>query len=75
MVQSKLLGLEFDTTSISNELGQVADTCSSCNDRLMGGSIKDWEKNYKEGLEKLKIAGVDKVVNELQRQVDEFLGQ
>ncbi len=75
MVPSKLVGLQFDTESISTEMGQVSGVIASYNDRLMGGSIEDWDATYNEAIQKMKIAGRDKVVNELQRQVDEFLGQ
>lgn len=75
MVPSKLSGLIFDLTPIETEYTQVIQTIGKYNDRLVTGSIDNWDATYNEALEKMKIAGRDKVVAELQRQVDEFLGQ
>ena len=35
---------------------------------------QDWEKAYDEYVEKSKRAGLDKVIEEAQRQIDEFKG-
>ncbi len=75
MVPSKLVGLQFDTSKIQTKYEQVASVMGSYNNTLMGGSVEDWDATYKEAIQKMEVAGVDVVIDELQRQVDEFLGQ
>lgn len=73
MIPSVLAGIQFDTSSFENEWTQVNNVIAEYNDRLMGGSVDNWDSVYAEAMDKLKIAGRDKVISELQRQVDEFL--
>ena len=73
-VVSKLVGITFDYSSIQSKIDQINAIYSEYNDALFYGSKgKDWEAYYDEFVEKLKIAGVDEVTAELQRQVDAFL--
>lgn len=73
MIPSVLAGIQFDTTSFETEWSQVNSVVGEYVDRLSCGSIDNWEAVYEEAMSKLKIAGRDKVISELQRQVDEFL--
>lgn len=75
MIPCELAGMQFDLTPIETEWTQVNEVIAQYNDRLMGGSVEDWDATYNEAIAKMKVAGRDKVIDELQRQIDEFLGQ
>ncbi len=73
MIPSPIAGIQFDLSAVETEWSQVSSTIAEYNDRLMSGSVEDWDATYKEAMNKMKIAGRDKLIKELQRQVDEFL--
>lgn len=73
-VASKLVGISFDFTSVQSKIDQINAIYGEYKDALIYGSKgKDWEVYYDEFAEKIKIAGVDEVIEELQKQVDAFL--
>lgn len=71
-VKSKLLGFTFLTTNITRELSNVTSVVSEYNTGMQKGynDPKNYLSEYKS---KLKTAGLDKMIEEAQRQVDEFL--
>ena len=72
-LQNPLDSLFFDTTSIKNEIAKRDQINSEVAKLLQYGVAEDVDKAINELVEKQKQAGLDKVLSELQRQVDEFL--
>ena len=71
---SPIMGFRIDTAPIATELEQIAAVEKEYKDTLMTGAMgSKWESTYNEFIEKLEIAGLDKVMIELQAQVDAFL--
>jgi len=74
-IPSAISGIYIDKTPIEVELSQ----CSAVNDDylnlLTGGAVSDWEKVYNEAMEKLKLAGNEKVKKYLQSVIDDYTGQ
>lgn len=71
--RSKLMGFQPDTSAIADMLSQVSSIQSQYLQPLNCGAVPDWEANYTEFKEKLRTAGEEKIIEELQKQVDEFL--
>jgi putative aldouronate transport system substrate-binding protein len=69
---SPLLGFTYDATNVKNEESAIVNIYKEYNDGL-GTGVLDPEKALPEYNEKLKKAGMDKVIAEKQKQVDEFL--
>lgn len=73
-IVSPLIGLKPDISSFTTELTQIRAIVNEYHKTLLSGALgDDWEEKYEEFLAKLKAAGVDKVNEELQKQVDEFI--
>ncbi len=72
-IPSKIAGITIDTTAIDTELNQCSGVVGEYQDQLASGALDDWEAVYAEAMRKLEVAGNDKVIAELQRQVDEYL--
>lgn len=71
--RSKLMGFQPDVSQIQDMLSQTAAITTQYRKPLDAGAVPDWEAHYSEYKEKLKTAGDDQIIAELQRQVDEFL--
>lgn len=71
--KSKLIGFTADTSKMSDKFAQIKTVKTEYTQGLLTGAIENHEAYYEEFMEKLKIAGIDEVKAELQRQVDEFL--
>lgn len=69
---SKLLGFSFDTTPIKNEVGAMSNINQQYGPGLYTGTI-DPNKALPEYIDKLKQAGLDKVLAEKQKQIDAWL--
>ncbi|RAU92346.1 ABC transporter substrate-binding protein [Paenibacillus sp. YN15] len=69
---SPLLGFTYDATNVKNEESAIVNIYKEYNDGL-GTGVLDPAKALPEYIEKLKKAGMDKVIAEKQKQVDEFL--
>lgn len=69
---SPLLGFTYDATNVKNEESAIANIYKEYNEAL-GSGVLDPIKALPEYNEKLKKAGMDKVIAEKQKQVDEFL--
>lgn len=65
-------GFKFDKTPVEMEIAAVSTVMSEYRKQVIMGSM-DPEPILKEYNEKLKTAGIDKIVEEAQRQYDEFL--
>ncbi len=74
-VRSVLTGFELDTRMIAIEMARVDLVAAAYRDKLSQGIAEDWESLYQEFLQKMNEAGAEKVRQEMQRQIDEFLQQ
>ena len=72
-VLSEYIGFYPKFKEIEDELGQIEAIDTEYKETLLSG-VKgdDWEQYYKEYENKLKLAGYDKIVENLQKQADEF---
>ena len=71
--RSYLMGFQADTTQITDMLSQVSSIVTQYLQPLNVGSVDDWEGNYNEFKKKLRIAGEEQIIEELQKQINEFL--
>ncbi len=67
--KSPLLGFVFDTTPVASEIAQVSSISSEYG-ALVNGS-RDYNEFYDEYKARMKAAGVEKIRDEVQRQIDE----
>ncbi|MCR5557712.1 MAG: extracellular solute-binding protein [Butyrivibrio sp.] len=72
--KSAALGFAFDTSSVENEITQLDNVCSKYQIGLECGAL-DPETALAEFNEELKSAGIETVIAEKQRQLNEFLGK
>ncbi|WP_168122461.1 ABC transporter substrate-binding protein [Paenibacillus sp. HB172176] len=71
---SKLFGFSFDPDSVKAEAANCSAIVNEYKAAFNTGMFgDDTEKKYNEFLAKLKTAGVEKVIAEKQRQIDEFM--
>lgn len=66
-----LLGFNFDTSKVSTELASVQNVREEFWPALMTGSVNP-DEYLPKAIEKFKAAGLDKVIAEAQRQIDEW---
>lgn len=71
-VVSPLMGFELDTRMIVVEMAKVDLVVEEYLDTLERGTSRDWEKTYDEMIAKMKEAGADKVIGEMQKQIQAF---
>ena len=71
---SYLMGFALDTTSIDTKLAQINAVRTEYAGPASSG-VLDTQKLIDEMTEKMKTAGDQEVVDEIQRQIDEFLAQ
>lgn len=72
-VVSPLTGFELDTRMIVIEMEKIELVVEEYLDILEQGTSENWEETYQEMLYKMKEAGADKVIEEMQNQLDAFL--
>lgn len=70
--KSPLLGFRCDLNDIKTETAQLQAIANEYILPLSTGAIADWEGQYEQFMSKLKSAGVEKVKEEVQKQIDEF---
>jgi len=70
-IQSPLLGFVPENSVIQAELGNCETVIKEYLDTIQFG-LKDPEEVLPEFIEELKIAGSDTIVNEIQKQIDEW---
>lgn len=72
-IKSPLLGFKPNNESFKNELAHLNVVINEYRTTLRSGSAPDHEKVYNEFVQKMKKAGSDKIVEELNKQITEFL--
>ena len=72
-VPNVLDGLFFDTEPIKNEIAKRDQISTEFGKLIQYGSVADPDKAVKDYIQRQKDAGLDKIVAELQKQVDAFL--
>ena len=70
-IQDPFAGYAFDDSEVVNELAQVRSVLSEYVKAFMSGFYE--EAIYREFMERLEVAGVDRIMEESQIQVDAFL--
>ena len=69
---SKVLGFTFDNINVQTETAACTAVVDEYKKGLKCGSI-DVDKNLPEFLQKLKDAGIDTIIAEKQKQLDQWL--
>jgi len=69
---SPLVGFELDTRMIVLEMEKIDLVVAEYITSLEHGTVENWEATYSELILKMKEAGTDKVVSEIQKQLDAF---
>jgi len=69
-IKSPLMGFTFDTDPVKNEISNVATIIKEYHVIAVGA--EDPEKYYDEMIERLKGAGIDKIVTEVKNQYDKW---
>ena len=72
---SPIMGFELDTKMIISELAQVDIIVDEYDDLLSCGISLEWEDMYQEFIGRMKKAGSDKIVGEIQKQVNVYYEQ
>lgn len=72
-VQSPCLGFKADTTLLETDISQMNTIIKEYSDPLSFGVSEDYEAVYNEYMAKLKSCNGEKVRDEIQKQLDEFL--
>lgn len=70
-IKSKALGFMFDATPVKTEYAAVSEVVSQYKLALENGAV-DPDKVLPDFISKLKTAGIDKIVEEKQRQLDKW---
>jgi len=71
-VVSPLTGFELDTRMIILEMEKVDLIVSEYVKHLEKGTYENWEEEYNEMLKKMEGVGDEKIINEIQKQLDVF---
>ncbi len=74
-MQQRIAGFIPDTDPIKNEITQMNAVTEQYYMPLASGALADYEATYQEYLSKLKIAGAEKVREELQNQLDKWVAE
>ena len=69
--KSKALGFMFNTSNVKNEMTALQNVIDQYRRVLATGTVSD-DKKVMEFQKKLKDAGIDKVIAEKQKQIDEW---
>lgn len=72
-ITSPLLGFDLDTRMIALEMAKVDLIVEEYKEQLCQGNSENWEELYREFILAMKEAGSDKVIEEIQRQINEFV--
>lgn len=72
-IRSPLMGFELDTRMIVMEMAKIDLVVEEYIDMLERGTARDWREIYDEMTGKMKEAGADKVIGEMQKQINQFL--
>lgn len=72
IMSTKAFGFQFDNTSVANEIAACTNVVSQYRAALEVGLPDDMDKTYEEFVQALKDAGIDNIIAEKQRQLDEY---
>jgi putative aldouronate transport system substrate-binding protein len=72
---SALLGFIFNPEPVKSEIAQVTAVTAEVTPVLNTGSMPDFDKYISDMRQKLKNAGIDKIMNEAQKQIDAWKTQ
>lgn len=72
-IESPLAGFTFDTDPVKEELANRQAVMDEYGKMLQYGLQENVEAAVADYIDRMEVAGTDKIVEELQRQVDEFL--
>jgi len=73
--KTQTYGMAFDTSVVANNFSQVNSVLSEYQLQLISGACADYETKYAEACKKMDAAGVDAILTEMQKQVDEFIAK
>lgn len=71
-LHSPLEGFELDTRMFAIEMAKVELVVKKYKDRLCQGISEDWEADYQAFLQEMRSAGSQKIIEEIQKQIDTF---
>lgn len=71
-VLSPLQGFNLDTRMIALEMKKVDLVVEKYKDELCQGTSSDWEQLYEEFVQAMQDADSEKIIEEIQKQIDEF---
>lgn len=71
-IKSPLLGFELDTRMIVLEMKTIDLVVDQFIEVLSNGTSDDWEDTYEQFISKIRLAGSQKVIDEMQRQIETF---
>lgn len=74
-LHSSLEGFDLDVRMISIEMAKIDRVVEKYAGTLNQGSSEDWKETYHNFLQDMNKAGSTKVIREMQRQVDAFMGK
>ena len=69
-IVSPAMGFKPELDSLKTYIAQVTTVIDEYGKTLKQGSLPNWEQKYDEMIAKMKTAGSDKIIAELQKQVD-----
>ena len=69
---SPIVGFKPDLSSITSEVSQVLAVQSEYELQLKQGILANWKERYEEMLEKMRTAGSERIIKEIQRQIDQY---
>ena len=72
---SKYMGFSVDTSDITTELTACFNIKEQYKANLVSGAVEDLDATYAEFIEKLDAAGYQTIIDEYQRQLNEWLEQ
>jgi putative aldouronate transport system substrate-binding protein len=70
---SKYMGFSFDATAVANELTACYNVGKQYEAQFSSGAVTDFDATYAEFKDKLTAAGIDKVIQAYQEQLDGWL--
>ena len=70
---SPIIGFKYDISKVNSEIVQIRSVIKEFSATLSSGSMGDYESFYNKLISKLKMAGIDRVSEEFQRQLDEYV--
>ena len=71
-VISPVMGFKVDANPVKTEIASVNSTIGEFLKPLKQGVLPDWQEKYDEMLAKMETAGSQRIIDEIQRQIDEW---